>query len=148
MSADFLITFMHVAMEITGAERSMVVDAQLRVQQVVNLDVATIEAPFFSTPAIGALHQAINTGTPVITNNTITDPSQAPVTNTNYSDLRVVVAIPVGDLGAVYLDQHIRLGIFPRDIIDRLAQLASVAIESGRMESSEDDLIQLYKTLD
>ena len=112
MSDSFLSTFMQVAKEITRAERCMSVTPDLSVVEIDNLDVNVLESDEFQELATNCLSKALETNSAVLTNNIITDPSQAPVTNTNFTDLRVIVAIPIKGTGAIYLDQHIRNGMF------------------------------------
>src|SRR6185369_14262543 len=111
MSDHLLSKLMRVAKQITRAERAMAVDSELNVLDTLNLEQAVLNAPHFHEVAMVSLRRAIDRNESIITNNIITDPAQAPVTNTNFTDLRVVVVLPVMDHGAVYLDQHIRYGI-------------------------------------
>lgn len=145
MDAEFLSKFMRTSKEITGAERCLSVDPDLQVLDAINLDISTPSN--IATVARTCLTQAMETGQVVITNNIITDPSQAPVTNTNFSDLRVVVAIPIGRIGAVYLDQHIRRGIIPRETTEKLAILIDHVFQEGLWDLSKDELIALYEQI-
>lgn len=147
MSDSFLSVFMRVAKDITQAERSMAVDSDLTIIEIENLDMDTLQSDSFQDVATKALSQAIQTNTSVLTNNIITDPSQAPVTNTNFSDLRIIVTIPIKGEGAIYLDQHIRNGMFQREIIERLNKTVSYVLEADAAVD-EDSLRQLFEQMD
>lgn len=142
MNALFLSTFLRVALQQTGAERGMACDADLKIIELVNMDQQDVLSDRFT--GFETMKKAFRNGQAVITNNAVMDPALAPVTNTNFSNLKVVVVIPVQQSGAVYLDQPIRQGIFSKDIVDRLVMLADYAYSSDQLESSEDELNQLY----
>lgn len=145
MSNEFLAAFMRAAREITSAERGLAVDHDFTVQDRLNLTDDVLQTPRFANLANLTLRQAMEENAPIVTNNIITNASDAPVTNTNFSDLRVVVVIPVSDMGAVYLDQHIRQGVIPRDIVDALYALAQAAVVGGYTHLSADELVQMYR---
>jgi len=44
----------------------------------------------------------------------------------------MVVAIPVPEHGAVYLDQRIRQGVFPRDLVERLNEFGRYLISNEK----------------
>lgn len=148
MSDSFLSTFMQVAKQITHAERCMSVTPDLSVVEIHNLDADILQSDEFQEIATKCLSKAIETNVAVLTNNIITDPSQAPVTNTNFSDLRVIVAIPVKGSGAIYLDQHIRNGMFQRETIERLNRLASQVVASGDDLPNAEELHKIYEQMD
>lgn len=139
---------MQITKEITNAERGMTVTHDLTVVDIENLSIDTINDETFQEVALKCLSQAIETNQSVLTNNIITDPSQAPVTNTNFTDLRIIVAIPVKGEGAVYLDQHIRNGMFQRDTIDKINRMVAHVIEQGDLSLDIDGLRQIYDDLD
>ncbi|HEX2619404.1 MAG TPA: hypothetical protein VHL11_04630, partial [Phototrophicaceae bacterium] len=68
-------------------------------------------------------------------------------TNTNFANLRVVVCIPVKGHGAVYLDQHIRNGIIPRDMIDRLTEVVFNIQKNQQEDASEEQILTLYEKM-
>lgn len=147
MSDNFLSKLMRVAKQITRAERAMAVDLELNILDTLNLDPTVISSNHFREVAMKSLRSAIERNESIITNNIITDPAQAPVTNTNFTDLRVVVVIPVQAHGAVYLDQHIRYGIIPRQTIEKLARLVAQVLEDEPAEHDEEDLTALYQQM-
>jgi hypothetical protein len=145
MTETFVTKFLQVAREVTAADRGMAVDMNLKIQAVINLDEATLKAPRFSNLAEVTLRQALDENAPILTNNIVTTPEEAPRTNTTFSDLRVVVAIPVPEMGAVYLDQPIRHGMIPREVMERLSAMVQQVIAEGQTDLSKDELIALYK---
>jgi len=148
MSDSILSAVMRVAKEITRAERGMSVNSELTVVDVDNLTEEIIEDHSFQDVALKSLSQAMETNQSVLTNNIITDPAQAPITNTNFTDLRVIVTIPVEGEGAIYLDQHIRNGMFQRDTIDRLNRMVGAMMALDNPPSDPADLRKIYDDLD
>jgi hypothetical protein len=143
MSVQLLTDFMKLVLDITGAERGLAVDTEMTICAMANLDEDTAQSPKFSDLALQALSDAMTDNEAVITNNIITDPSQAPTTNTNFSHLRFVVAIPLPQVGAVYVDQPIRNGVISRDPIEKLRQLGEqVAAQASNTPNT--DLRALY----
>ncbi|MBI5670677.1 MAG: hypothetical protein HZC41_22010 [Chloroflexi bacterium] len=145
MSATFLANFMRLAQRETGAERAMAADGDLSIVATLNLEQADLMSPQFN--GIEVIRLALDNGEPIITNNAVIDPRRAPVTNTNFSNLRVVVVIPVEEYGAIYLDQHIRRGVIPKELVNRLWLLAGRVVDSGEMEQSLDELQALYQQI-
>ncbi|MBC7871087.1 MAG: hypothetical protein H7Y09_09645, partial [Chitinophagaceae bacterium] len=45
----------------------------------------------------------------------------------------------------LYLDQHIRYGIIPREVIDRLMCLVNKIFPDGEKHYTESELIELYE---
>lgn len=148
MSDSILSAVMRVAKEITRAERGMSVDSDMSVVDLANLTADVVEDRAFNDVALKSLSQAIETNQSVLTNNIITDPAQAPVTNTNFTDLRVIVTIPIQGEGAIYLDQHIRNGMFQRDTIDKISRMVAQAMEQDTPPSDPEDLRAIYDSLD
>jgi hypothetical protein len=133
---------MRLALEKTGAERALVTDNELAIVDMVNLEQADIMSETFT--GIEIMRQALETGEAIITNNAVSSVSNAPLTNTSFSNLRVVVVIPIAEVGAVYLDQPIRSGIIPKETIDRLVAVG-LFIADDENERSETELSQLYQ---
>src|SRR5690349_14057009 len=113
MSENFLSNFMHAALAITGAERALVVDSDLTIIDMVNLAQSDVLADNFI--GIDIIRRALESGEAIVTNNAVSDVAHAPNTNTNFSNLRLIVVIPAGGHGAVYLDQLMRKGVIPKD---------------------------------
>ena len=148
MSDSILSAVMRVAKEITRAERGMSVTSDLTIIDMENIATDTVTDEAFQTAALKPLAKAMESNQSVLTNNIITDLAQAPVTNTNFTDLRVIVAIPVPGRGAIYLDQHIRAGMFQRDIIDRLNRMVAEIVEQDDLSLDADQIRQIYDALD
>jgi hypothetical protein len=145
MSNTLLSNFMRLALQKTRAERALAADNELAIIDMVNLEQADIMNETFL--GIETIRQALDSGEPIITNNAVTSVTNAPLTNTNFSNLRVVVVIPVADYGAIYLDQPIRSGIIPKDTIDRLMAVGQHIAEDGRVDLNETELSELYQQI-
>lgn len=142
MSNTFLSNFMRFALQKTGAERALAADSDLAIIDMINLDQADImDDTFFG---IETIRQALDSGEAIVTNNAVTNVSNAPLTNTNFSNLRVVVVIPIADYGAIYLDQSIRNGVIPKETIDRLVAVSDYYADSDELEASEEELSEVY----
>lgn len=145
MSKTFLTTFMQVAQAITGAECCLARDAAQNVVAHMNIDEDRLASDEFHVLADKAINEATQKQSAVITNNMITDPQFAPKTNVHLTNLRIAAAIPLAHLGAVYLEQLVRNGVFERDVIDRLHATALALIDAGEMEISADELHTRYE---
>jgi hypothetical protein len=147
MSRIFLENFMYAARKITSAECGLAVDAQLKPVVFVDPEHDDADPATLGQFALDCLRQAMTSGEAIITNNVITDPAEAPSTNTSFTDLKVVVALPVAHLGAIYLDRHIRKGIIPKQMVDRLMWLVSYSLGAKREDCSEAELIEMYEQI-
>jgi hypothetical protein len=147
MSDIILSAIVRFAKEVTRAERGMSVDVDSSILDFIGLTNDTIETPVFWDAAASSLTRAMKTNQPVLTNNIITDPAQAPITNTTFTDLRVIVAIPVDGVGAIYLDQHIRNGMFQRDTIDKICQTIALMLVQNDPANTPEALHAIYDSL-
>lgn len=145
MSETFLSNFMHVSLHITGAERALVVDHDLTIIDMVNLDQSDVLADNFI--GIDVIQRALASGECIVTNNAVSDNAHAPNTNTNFSNLRLVVVIPAAGYGAVYLDQLMRKGVIPKDKVNRLMVLGEHIVQSGQLEISAEEMDDLYRQI-
>jgi hypothetical protein len=145
MSETFLSNFMHVALDITGAERALAVDPDLTIVDMINLEQADVLDDNFI--GIDVIQRALQSGEAIVTNNAVSDVTHAPNTNTNFSNLRLVVVIPVGGYGAIYLDQLMRKGVIPKDRVNRLMELGEQIAESGELELSADEIGERYQQM-
>ncbi len=145
MSASFLSNFMRFTLETTGAERGLACDTELEIVDQVNIEQADIMSERFT--GIETMRRALQSGESVITNNAVMDPSLAPVTNTNFSNLRVIVVIPLVGYGAVYVDQSIRQGIIAKEVVDKLTILGNHILENGQTDVDELELSNLYQQM-
>lgn len=147
MQQDFLLTLLDAVIDITRAERAMAVDESLQVLHTVKLKETELQEARFQTIATQSMRSALENGLPLVTNNIIPDIKDAPDTNTNFSDLRVVVVIPVQGYGALYLDQHIRYGMIPYDMINRTMRMIEQVINVPHDHFTADDLVNLYQQM-
>lgn len=127
---------LNATLHITAAERGLAVNATFEVLHVVNFEGDVKADADFWNFALQTFRKASETHQPVLTNNIITDPSQAPTTNTNFANLRVVVVFPIKQMGYVYIDQPVKRGAFTRQQVDRLRQVIE------RLDTTDDTLTQ------
>jgi hypothetical protein len=146
MSSDFLNNFLRFAHTITNAERGLVVDGDFSVCGMIALDADTIESDEFNDIASEAMRQAREEKSAIITNNIITDPEDAPITNTNFRNLRIIVTFPVGELGTIYLDQLLRRGVMTSDTLEQLMAFAQKCINEGHTNLSANELLKRYES--
>jgi len=144
MGKAFLATFAQFVHTVTGAARGMAVDAELKAVALLDIDEADLQNDDFNTLAAEVMAQAMKDGEAIITNNMITDPDMAPVTNTNFTDLRIIVAMPVGDLGAIYIDQPVRSGVISNEQVNSLIAFAQQLVADEQFEFSVDELVEQY----
>jgi hypothetical protein len=147
MSEVFLSSFMRTVREVTRAERCLAVDQAFSVCDRHNVPDDILESSAFSELVIAVVTDALQHGEAIITNNLIRESSEMPNTNIHLTDLRMVVVIPVGKLGAIYIDQHIRHGVFQREVIEKLAHLAEQIIAGNQLELTPEQQLALYEAL-
>lgn len=147
MSAEFLTNFMRAAHSITKAQRSLAIDADIKIQDKLDVEDSLLQSPEFTEMLQSTVTAAIEDNTAIISNNLIKNADDAPNTNVHLHDLRMVVAIPLGTIGAVYLDQHIRNGVFERAVIDKLTELGRYVIANDQMDLSDEGLIELFNEM-
>jgi len=144
MQPAFLRHFLELAQQITQAERGLVVDAELEVHSDYNLDDAALNKGNWRAMIMQTLREALSDAQPVLTNNLIRDPSQVPSTNTSYRNLRLMVAFPVLDKGAIYLDQAVQTGVITSDDLARLQSFARYLVEQGKTDLDGAAMLALY----
>lgn len=147
MEHNFLLTVYAAILDITHAERAMAADEDLRILQMLKIKESDLQEARFGAVVQDALRRAMHERAPMVTNNIITDPSEAPDTNTNFADLRVIVALPVAGYGVVYLDQHIRYGMIPHGTVDRIMRLIEQVLPVPHDHLTAEDLIRLYQQM-
>lgn len=130
--------FLTFVLNVTKAERGLLVDDGLRVHASRHLDAAVLASESFMELASQVLAQAIETGQPVIANNVVTNPDEAPTTNTAFADLRVIVGLPIARVGALYLDRVVKHGVFDRQQLERLMRFSAEALTAERALSADD----------
>ena len=144
MSDTFLPNLMRAVHRITSAARCLALDSELNIQTSVGVtDEELVDTSFLSVVKT-SVQQALADNQPVLTNNLITDPTDAPHTNTHLSGLRVIIAVPVENHGAIYLDQSVRDGVFERDTMDNLMALINHLISNEKLHLEHDAMAELY----
>ena len=146
MSDMLPVRFMHFALAITGAQRGMAVDTNGTVLAAVNLSDAELSAPDF-TGFINIEQAVASSERPYVTNNLIPDPDDAPNTNTNFTNLRLVVIFPLDAQGAVYIDQHVNQGVLPNAEIARLMRVAEMLMTSDETDADDAKFRAVYDQL-
>lgn len=144
MDATFLTNFMRFVQSKTKAERSMAFDLEMTIHDRVNLDDDELNKPDFADVLQTAIDEAINTDDYVITNNLLT-PEDAPKTNIHLHKLRMMVAIPLSGHGAIYIDQQIRQGVFPRDLVERITEFGHYVVENDKTDLSPAEYDALFQ---
>lgn len=141
MDTQLLENLMVVARDITQAERGVVVDAELNILKLDNADTAFLESNDYTKFAVSNLRQAISTNEAIIGNNVVQDLAAAPITNTNFANLRMALILPVTGHGAIYLDRPIRNGVIQKVTVDRLMALIKTVLS----ENPAPDLAGLFE---
>jgi len=148
MDENFLENLLGAVIDLTTTERGLAVDSDLAVQKARNIDSALLESEEFMEFTNGCLREALDSGDTVFTNNVITDLSDAPTTNTNFSNLRVIVALPIETKGAIYIDQHIKNGVIHKEIIAKIERLIDELLPVSDQPMSKDEMVKRFKALD
>jgi hypothetical protein len=130
MTPERLENYLTFVLTVTQADRCLIVDEQQQTLASRHFDSGVLNSEAFVELASQVLKHAIETNRPVITNNIIVDPAEAPTTNTAFSDLRIVVGLPVPGVGALYMDRPVRHGAFDRALLDQLIQFSSKVLSS------------------
>lgn len=144
---QFLDNLLKAAKKITHSDRSLAVDTDYKVVITLDIDDDILQSDKFMDFALQCLQEAVDSEDIVITNNVITNPEDAPTTNTNFANLRLVMTLPVAGYGAIYLDRHIRNGVVAKEMIERLMRLITYLIEEQKYESEDAEIIELYHAL-
>jgi hypothetical protein len=146
MRKDLVVAFLNAAMEIGACDRGMAVDDEMNILDSINLNDETRQSPRFNLLMSVAVRRSLDTNEAIITNNVVTSAAEAPLTNTSFSDLRMVVAIPLEGLGAIYMDKPVKQGIIPRQMVDTLYEVGQDVIKSDPpIEADKDEFITRYK---
>lgn len=145
MAADILARLLKLVLAKTGAERVYAFDCEGTLAQYKIPDAQESAQPEITDFMQGLISRALQTQELVLSNNTFTDPQQAPNTNTNIHNLRVYVVIPAHDIGVLFIDQAIRAGIIPRPILDEIARaLKDVADSPNPAALTDEELSALF----
>jgi hypothetical protein len=145
MRKDLIVAFLNAAMEIGACDRGMAVDSEMTVLDSINLNDEIRQSPRFSMLMSVAVRRSMDTNEAIITNNVVTSAAEAPLTNTSFSDLRMVVAIPLEGLGAIYMDKPVKHGIIPRQMVDTLYEVGQDFVKSEPpLDADKDEIITRY----
>jgi len=146
MRKDLVVAFLNAAMEIGACDRGMAVDDEMNILDSINLNDETRQSPRFNLMMSVAVRRSLDTNEAIITNNVVTSAAEAPLTNTSFSDLRMVVAIPLEGIGAIYMDKPVKQGIIPRQMVDTLYEVGQDVIKSDPpIEADKEEFITRYK---
>jgi hypothetical protein len=145
MAADILARLLKSVLAKTRAERIYAFDCDGTLVEYAVLDPNAPAEPEITDFMRGLISRALQSQELVLSNNTFTDPQQAPNTNTNIHNLRVYVVIPAHDIGVLFIDQAIRAGIIPRPILDEIAgALKNVADSPNPNALTDEELATLF----
>lgn len=144
MSDTFLENLMRAVHSITKATRCLALDTALKVQHAIGVSDDELADESFLSVVHTSVKSALDDNEPVLTNNLITDPTDAPHTNTHLSGLRIIIAVPVENYGAIYLDQSVRDGVFERDTMDNLMALINHLISNEKLHLEDAAMTELY----
>lgn len=148
---DTLNLAMESLIRLTRAERACLVlldeDGNLEIEAAQHFD-RTDVAPFELELSQTVVREAVQSGQPVLTTNAQRDPRFSEQESVIGYQLRSVVCVPlhVRDrvTGALYLDNHVREGVFSHEDLPMLtafADQAAVAIENARLYTMTDQAL-------
>lgn len=146
--ADTLDLVMESLIRLTGAERGCLMletdTGELAIEAARNFDQDNVEASDLEVSHT-VVQQAIDTGEPVLTTNAQMDPRFSGEASIIGYHLRSISCVPLKAhgtvIGALYLDNHIREGVFSADDLPTLttfANQAAIAIENARVYTETD----------
>lgn len=148
MSNAYLANFLQLAKRIVKAERGLAVNSDATIITMSDLDEADLNAGDMMLLVKQIVGDALSTNEAILGNNIIRDPSKAPNTNTAFRNLRLVVAIPVGGLGAIYMDRQVRDGVMQREDIEQLQRFGAYLVEQNLLDLSVEDMFLRYQNQD
>ncbi|QPC84665.1 hypothetical protein G4Y79_09890 [Phototrophicus methaneseepsis] len=147
MNNAHLANFLQLAKRVTQAERGLVVDGSETVVAMVGLDEDTLQTGNLQTLIRQTVRDALDENRAILSNNIIRDPSEAPDTNTAFRNLRLMVGIPVGHGGVVYLDKQVRNGVILRKDIEQLQRFGQYLIEHELTGMDADAMYEHYQQM-
>ncbi len=131
-------------LRVTGAERGFIVladpdSSELRVQIARNFGRSPTDTPSFEVSR-NIVHSVVERGTPLLVNDALSDPSFQRFQSVLVLGLHSVLCAPLRvkgrTIGAIYVDNRRRLGLFTQSHLDLLvafADQAAIAIENARL---------------
>lgn len=141
----FLDNVMQVVKAIAKADRGLAVDEEMNLVSLDNLTEEEVNAPSFSSFAIPNLKESIEKGEAIISNNVIADLSDAPTTNTNFANLRMIVTLPIAEYGAIYIDQSVRRGVIKKETVAQLMELVQYLLDNKMEQATADEMYAVYE---
>ena len=148
---DTLDQVMESLIRLTGAERGCLMlqadSGELAIEAARNFDQESVEASDLEVSHT-VVEEAIDTGEPVLTTNAQMDPRFSGEASIIGYHLRSIICVPLKArgrvIGALYLDNHIREGVFCREDLPTLttfANQAATAIENARLYTETDQAL-------
>ena len=150
--ADVLNRVMDAIIQLTGAERGFLMlfdreTGQLHLKAGRNVDKETIEGQEMEVSRT-VIRRVAETGDPVVTNNAQEDPRFADQASVIGYALRSIMCTPLRTrgkiIGAVYVDNRVRSGMFSDSDLELLAAFANqaaIAIENARLFTMTDQAL-------
>jgi hypothetical protein len=145
MSDTLLTRLLRAVMTVTRVDRIYAFDTTAQLVEHVMVDPKAPDVPPLTDFMRGLIDKALSSGQLVLSNNTFTDPSQAPTTNIGINNLRIYVVLPVPKVGVLFLDQAIGMGVVPRQTLDRLyTTLQAIGDRSDAEDLSDAEITEMF----
>lgn len=141
MTDTLLTRLLRAVLTVTRVDRIYAFDLTGTLTEHVMVDPKAPTEPALNDFMNGLVKRALSQGQLVLSNNTFTDPSQAPTTNIGINNLRIYVVLPIPNVGVLFLDQAIGMGVVPRQTIDRLFNTLQSIANSPEAETLTDSAI-------
>jgi hypothetical protein len=147
MNNAYLANFLQLAKQVTQAERGLVVDTHESIIAMDGLDEDALQTGNLQSLIKQTVRDALDENKAILSNNIIRDPSEAPDTNTAFRNLRLMVGIPVEQLGVIYLDKQVRNGVILRQDIEQLQRFGQFLIEQGLTDLDAAAMYERYQQM-
>ena len=145
MTDTLLTRLLRAVLGVTRVDRIYAFDLNGTLTEYVMVDPKAPIQPAISDFMYSLVKRALSQGQLVLSNNTFTDPNQAPTTNIGINNLRIYVVLPVPNVGVLFLDQAIGMGVVPRQTIDRLFNtLQSIASSPDADSLTDTALTEMF----
>jgi hypothetical protein len=141
MTNTLLTRLLRAVLGVTRVDRIYAFDQNARLTEHVMVDAKAPAEPTINEFMQSLVSKALSQGQLVLSNNTFTDPSQAPTTNIGINNLRIYVVLPIPNVGAIFLDQAIGVGVVPRQTIDILFNALQDIANTPDADSLTDEQI-------
>ncbi|MCU0476879.1 MAG: hypothetical protein MUC99_12370, partial [Anaerolineae bacterium] len=145
MTEILLTRLLRAVLGVTRVDRIYAFDTGAHLVEHVMVDPKAPAEPNITDFMRSLVSKALTSRQLVLSNNTFTDPSQAPTTNIGINNLRIYVVLPVPEVGVLFLDQPIGVGVVPRQTIDRLFNtLQDIASQPDAADLSDEHIAQRF----